>query len=250
MGKIRMKKLEDTVPAEGVIKKEILPGEIEGVKTSRVILRNAESTSVSNSDQYSSVLIFINGKGRIEFGTSVKQITEKAVFVPSINQSYVVKAEFGNLEYLEVIIELRKDDIKDAETYKDKLPFFRRYSDCKTYREAIKSEKTVSRDLVREEMVPRFCMGSVETTGPDMVGAHRHPWLEQLFFGLEGNDCILRADDAEVTFGENVIVHVPLASKHLVRVEEGKILHYLWMDFFIDKKGLAWVKKEHHHEDQ
>ena len=250
MHKIRMEKLEDTIPAEGVVRKEILAGEIEGVKTSRVMLSSGESINISNSDQYSSVLIFINGKGSVEISTAVKQITERAVFVPSINQSYEVKAGPENLDYLEIIIELKKEDEKDAEAYKDKLPFFRLYSDCKTYSEAIKSEKTVSRDLVREELVPRFCMGSVETTGPDIVASHRHPWLDQLFFGLERNECILKADKAEERFGENVILHIPLASKHSVRVEEGKKLHYLWMDFFFDKKGLEWVKKEHHHEEQ
>ena len=54
--------------------------------------------------------------------------------------------------------------------------------------------------------------------------------LEQLFFGLPDNNCFVRADDDEIPFGENVLLHIPLGSNHSVRVEPGHKLHYLWLD--------------------
>jgi hypothetical protein len=124
-------------------------------------------------------------------------------------------------------------------------PFFVSYSDCPTYREAIKSPRTVSRTLIDEQRVPRFCMGSVETTGPDAVAAHRHPMLEQFFFGLPGNDIVVTADDASVPFREFELLHIPLGSNHGATVAEGKILHYLWIDCFMDRDGMRWIAEQH-----
>ena len=121
------------------------------------------------------------------------------------------------------------------------------YSGCPTYREAIKSSRTVSRTIVPQGPVPRFCMGSVQVTGPDVVAAHRHPMLEQLFFGLPGNRCTLSADEDRIAFGELSLVHIPRGSSHGVTVEEGYGLHYLWMDFF-EGDDMSYIS-EHHFAD-
>jgi len=84
-------------------------------------------------------------------------------------------------------------------------------------------------------------MGTVQTKGPDEVGAHEHPMLEQLFFGLSGNNCTVYADDAQTAFPEYSVLHIPLGSRHSVSVEEGETLNYIWMDFFLDSKGEEWL---------
>ena len=57
--------------------------------------------------------------------------------------------------------------------------------------------------ILPEEVVPRLCMGSVSSTGPDKVAAHKHPMLEQLFFGLKGNEVLVYADGVPGSFHEN-----------------------------------------------
>jgi len=73
--------------------------------------------------------------------------------------------------------------------------------------------------------------------------------LEQLFFGLADNDCILTADDAQMEFKENMLLHIPLGSTHGVEVHAPKKLHYIWIDFFKDKKDMDWIVQEHIHEE-
>jgi len=85
-------------------------------------------------------------------------------------------------------------------------------------------------------------MGTVQTIGPDKVAAHKHPMLEQLFLGLSKNNCIVYADDDKVNFPEHSILHIPLGSSHSVSVEKDDIMYYVWMDFFLDKKGEQWLK--------
>jgi hypothetical protein len=124
-------------------------------------------------------------------------------------------------------------------------PFFVRYSECEAYAEAIKSSRTVSRTIVPADRVPRFCMGSVEAVGPDEVGAHAHPMLEQLFFGLPGNSCAVTADEAVETLEARALLHVPLGSRHGVRVGGGHRMHYIWMDFFRRDEDMAYLQEQH-----
>lgn len=250
MTKVIMENFESIKLKTDQLKREVLSNEIEGVKTNRVILDSNVIKEVRNLNTYSTVLIFLSGTGTVELEEKIKEITEIAIFVPSIGKDYKIESKIGGLEYLEVLIDLRDEDKQEAIDYKNKLPYFTLYSECNTYKEVIKSPKTVSRNLVKEEIVPRFCMGSVETTGEDLVAAHKHPGLEQHFYGLSDNNSILMADDATVNFGSNVFLHIPLGSSHSVKVESGNKLHYLWLDYFVDKNGLEWVKNGHIHEEK
>jgi hypothetical protein len=69
--------------------------------------------------------------------------------------------------------------------------------------------------------------------------------LEQLFFGLPGNACMVTADDVEQTLGERVLLHIPLGSSHSVRVKEGRRMHYIWMDFFRNEEDLTYIQEQH-----
>ena len=104
--------------------------------------------------------------------------------------------------------------------------------------------------ILPEDIIPRFCMGSVETSGPDNVGAHSHAMLEQLFYGLKMNNCIVKADEIKATFKENYLLHIPLGSRHEVVVEEGKVLNYIWMDLFRSQEDMGYIKENHIMKDK
>jgi len=138
-------------------------------------------------------------------------------------------------------------DVRDDETafLLRAEPFFVRYSQCEGYTEAIKSPRTISRTIVPPKTIPRFCMGSVEASGPDVVAPHSHPMLEQLFFGLPGNACEVTADGAVAPLGDRALLHIPLGSWHGVRVIAGSRIHYIWMDFFRSEEDLAYIQDQH-----
>jgi mannose-6-phosphate isomerase-like protein (cupin superfamily) len=223
----------------------LLPGEIKGVTSFYGAVDNTKKHEFKSPGNRIQVLFFLSGQGQASLKSAIYAIREMSVFIPPMGETWFLQAFDGPLEFLDLQWDMRKDDKKDLETAKKFLPYFISYSACKTYREAIKSPKTVNRTIVPENVIPRFCMGSVETEGPDSVGAHKHPMLEQHFFGLVGNDCVVKADSAEAGLGERMLLHIPLGSEHGVRVDEGKKLHYLWLDFFPDKKGVEWITKMH-----
>jgi len=149
------------------------------------------------------------------------------------------------LFYLKIVCRLSDQDqidLNELPTENTQNIYYAQFKDCQPYTEAIKSPNTVSRTILSNKYIPRIAMGTVRTTGPDKVGAHEHPMLEQLFLGLSENDCTVYADASEVNFPEHSILHIPLGSNHSVSVDEDKLLYYIWMDFFLDKKGEDWLE--------
>lgn len=216
----------------------LLPGAVAGVETVYCVQsKDVERVLLPGTGQ-ARVLLFFSGDGDVDWATGRSALSDVAAWAGTT--AVKVRATSSRLEYLDIRLDRGQGEL--ARTAKH---FFIRYAECETYGEAIKSAATVSRTIVPPEVVPRFCMGSVETAGPDEVGAHLHPILDQLFWGLPGNDCVVTADHAQAPFGERVLLHVPLASRHGVKVQEGKRLHYVWMDFFGREEDLSYIQHQH-----
>ena len=268
-------------PSSGTTSAPVLVGEIDGLRTVFHAIAPGASLSPEYDEAEGRVFLFTSGQGWIETAGSIQQISEVTFYAPAHNTGFVIHAgrvEDGGgepagavsvdaasshvdppqqspeppagqstepLRVLELIIDLSATDQEELQQVAARYPLFLSYADCKTYRERIKSDKTISRTLLPEHTFPRLCIGSVETTGDDRVAAHEHPMLEQLFFGLTGNDCIVRADEAQFAFGEGVLLHIPLGSSHGVEVHAPKKLHYIWIDLFRDRQGMDWIVQEH-----
>jgi len=240
----RVIRTESLTGPTGQRMEEVMAGEIAGMTCFLHNLPQAGDYDVPVSGQTSRVFFFLEGRGVVTCADRQHAVEEIAVFAPG-NQTAAGIRAVSKLVFLELRMEMSPDDLAWAAGRESSTPFFATYSKCRTYREAIKSEKTVSRTLLPDNIIPRFCAGSVQTTGPDQVGAHRHPMLEQLFMGLSGNDCRVYADDASCAFGGNVLLHIPLGSEHSVRVDPGKELHYIWIDRFRSAEGIAWITQNH-----
>lgn len=249
---IRTADLSSCLPAtrRANISKTILNGEIEGMETIFHSLLKGDVLTLVPEKGRGRVLLFVSGKGRADNGGMSFAVTEVALLAPKCDAPLAITAIDTPLEVLELVIALSPEDLAVLQNNREKYPFFITYSECKTYRERIKSEKTVNRTLLPELVFPRLAVGSVQTTGPDRVGAHEHPMLEQLFFGLKGNHCLVRADEHEALFGESVLLHIPLGSTHGVEVEAPNELHYIWIDLFRNQADMDYIAGEHIANDQ
>lgn len=226
-------------------RKPVLPGEISGINTFFLEVPQGSSYLYKPGKRSVSLFLVTHGRGSASQGKQVFEVDNVNLFVPSVGEKASIKAGDGPLGILEIVILLDDNEFQYVKQQTGKLPFFVDYTRCTPYKEAIKSPKTVSRTILPEDIIPRFAMGSVETTGPDTVGAHSHPMLEQLFFGLAGNDCFVKADEAVTSFTENMLLHIPLGSTHGVKVEEGKVLYYIWMDLFRSLEDMSYIKENH-----
>jgi len=236
---------ESDVSDSGFTRKIILPGEVRGMETFYVELMNGIGHDYNPEERKLRILLFLSGEGSIVQGDLSIQTIEPGLFVPDLHRKFKVKGGQRNLLYLEILMSLTAQDLVDLNREAGRLPHYMAYSEGTQYHESIKSKKTISRMILPENIVPRLCIGTVKTTGPDEVATHTHPMLEQLFLGLTGNDVTVIADEQEARFVERDLLHIPLGSSHGARVDRGKVLHYLWVDLFTHRSEMDYMKYNH-----
>jgi quercetin dioxygenase-like cupin family protein/mannose-6-phosphate isomerase-like protein (cupin superfamily) len=229
----------------GVKVKPVLVGEIKEVQVDLVSIVGPARHIEPASAQKAVVWVILDGKTRMKTGGSSYDVEGETIArAPQGWQWQLDVAQGSTLQAIRIRRGLTPGDLEELKKYpqNNAAAHVKKFSECTPYGEAIKSPKTISRTLLPENFVPRMAMGTVETSGPDAVGAHRHPMLEQIFLGLKGNDITVSADDDRANLTGFAILHIPLGSNHGAQVAEGKKLHYVWMDFFMAKEGQEWLK--------
>lgn len=215
---------------------EILKEEISNVKTYiHSIKTNKEFQSIGKKN-ISRIYILIKGNVTINENT---KLCDKGIcaFIPENN--VLIKADTDAV-ILEINVQADLSNVNNT-----LFPYYLNYSDADIYKEECKSEKTINRFLLKHRILPHIAIGSVETTGPDKVGVHKHPLVEQLFYSFDDNKCNLEIDEDVVSFGRNTLFHIPLASKHGIDIpKEGKA-HYVWIDYILNEKGLEYMDEAH-----
>jgi quercetin dioxygenase-like cupin family protein len=244
---IKIQNLIMKVPPESQHFSEILlQGEIAETEVKHIIIAGPLSYTETSSKTHDIIFLFIKGDGVLETDNEKFEIEPESIaFQASDDIIKLNVADGDTLHYLKISKTLSPKDLEAIKEFPEQnrnTIYFMKYTDCKAYTEKIKSPNTVSRTVLPKDYVPRVAMGTVETIGPDAVGAHEHPMLDQLFLGLAGNDVIVHADKNSVKFKEFSILHIPIGSSHWVTVDEGKSMYYQWMDFFITKEGEEWLK--------
>ncbi|MCF7559205.1 cupin domain-containing protein [Sabulilitoribacter multivorans] len=227
-------------------KLNILKNEIEGVTSEHITITSDINQKVDIDEKHKTIYLFIKGYGKLTSGEKIYDIVPETIMLPNTVEGIWFKPiENDTLHYLKISVFQTELDIEDIKTFPKENTeniYFKKFTDCKSYTEPIKSPQTTSRTILPNKYIPRVAMGTVKTIGPDKVGAHVHAMLEQLFFGLAGNQTIVYADDAQVDFPEYSLLHIPLGSSHSVSVNENNEMYYVWMDFFVDKDGEEWLK--------
>ncbi len=224
----------------------ILENEIGGIKVDHIALTGNAVREESVEDGYKNIYLFIKGRGNAVANREKYSIVPESILLPnSVNEISIHIEKNDTLHFIKISSKLTEQDINDLKEFpkeNTQKPYFARFIDCEAYTEPIKSPNTVSRTVLPNKYIPRIAMGTVETIGPDKVEAHEHGMLEQLFLGLTDNEVVVFADEAKVKFPAYSLLHIPLGSSHSVEVKEGKKMYYMWMDFFLDKKGEEWLK--------
>lgn len=224
----------------------ILKNEIKGIHVDHIAVTSEKGIEDSFKDDYKTIFLFVKGKGNVIAADSVYEIVPETILLPQALKNMTINAAKNDtLNYLRITSLLTEQDHLDLADFPDentKHVYYAKFTDCKSYTEPIKSPNTVSRTILPNKYIPRIAMGTVQTKGPDRVGFHEHPMLEQLFLGLTDNNTIVYADEAQIDFPEYSVLHIPLGSSHSVSVEKDEVMYYVWMDFFRDKDGEEWLK--------
>ncbi|WPR71495.1 cupin domain-containing protein [Flavobacterium sp. NG2] len=234
--------------------KSILENEIKGIVVEHIAITGEKAVLDYAKKGYKTIYMFVKGNGNLTALNKVYEIVPETILLPNIAKSISIKAaKNDSLHYIKISSKLTAQDLLDLKEFpatNTQNVYYAKFTDCKPYTEPIKSPNTISRTILPNKYIPRIAMGTVQTKGPDKVDAHEHPMLEQLFLGLSKNNAVVYADAAKVAFPEYSILHIPLGSSHSVTVEKDEVLYYVWMDFFLDKKGEEWLKTHNTKDDK
>lgn len=230
--------------------RELMQGEVQGMKLELVTVDGifSEPATEDSCDVY----LVLKGHGTAITEEMGAGFGPETVIRPPWRSPFSIEVSRNESLYLlRIRISMTPEDVRYIGTQPENFRklYLKVLSVCPVYTEDIKSNKTVNRMILPEGMVPRFCMGSVETSGPDIVAEHDHPMLDQLFLGLKGCRCHCYAGAEHALLEENMLLHIPLGSKHHVEVVEGDRLAYIWLDFFLTLEDQKYMNEQHHVED-
>jgi hypothetical protein len=235
------------------VREEVMPGEIRELSLEFISIKGPYCLNELSDPGFYYLLLSLNGKSSLgiqdrEYGFSGKSITR----IP-FSGNFSIKVNRGDVcSFLLIKKQLDKNDMQAIEQNASGHSglYLQKLSECPVYTEDIKSNKTVNRMILPVGLIPRFCIGTVETAGPDSVGEHEHPMLDQLFLGLENCRCTCHAGGESLLLTENLILHIPLGSRHSVTVEAGDVLSYIWFDAFFTIKGQDYIEEQHKIDDK
>lgn len=234
--------------------KSILENEIKGVHVEHIAITDKKELLDYSKEGYKTIYLFVKGQGTVVAANTNYEIVPETILLPNIVEAITIKsAKNDTLHYLKISSKLTAQDLLDIKEFpveNTQKVYYAKFTDCESYTEPIKSPNTTSRTILPNKYIPRIAMGTVQTKGPDKVDAHEHGMLEQLFLGLSNNNCVVYADDAKIEFPQYSVLHIPLGSSHSVTVEKDQIMYYVWMDFFLDKKGEEWLKTHKTNDDK
>ena len=225
----------------------MLPGAIPGAEVSLRTLEAGGSLVTVPVSGKAFIYLSIDGDFTFSAGEETRTVSGRYVFIPGADQS----AEFTagtRTRLLEIVWTIPADQVEQWEHPEGRtFPYVQEYITSAQYRDRNKSDKTISREMVRQRIVPGFCMGSVESYGYDKVAQHPHPMLDQFFFSFPENDVDVLIDDFRVPMKGDTLLHIPLGSNHGVEVLGDNHMHYIWIDFFLGQAGLDRLDSSHKH---
>lgn len=207
----------------------LLPGEIPGAAVYHHILPAGETVILTGQTDF--IRIFFLCDGAMTFSAEGRSFfyDKKAMFTAKPQSKITLYADVSS-SFLEIRWDMNESDLADLETSTADFPISEAYEDAEQYRDFFKSETTISRAILKQTVIPRFAMGSVEANGDDLVGQHAHPLLDQFFFSFPENDMDLLIDCRICPMKGNTLLHIPLGSNHGVIARGSQKMHYLWID--------------------
>lgn len=233
-------------PGQQSFREELLPGEIADTKIEHIAYVGPTIQWHELSEDSVDMFLFIKGSGKLKADTLYFSVVPESIAIPFVYKNIGVEVSEGDtLHFVQFTKKMSARDKEDFKTFPIKNRYdiyFTKFIDCEPYTEKIKSPNTVSRTVLPADIIPRVSLGTVEAPGPDEVGAHEHPMLDQLFLGLTNNDITVHAGKKSAKLKEYSLLHIPIGSSHWVTVEKNKKMYYMWMDFFLTKEGQEWLK--------
>lgn len=180
------------------------------------------------------IFVFTAGEGAVLCGTRIFVIDEQSVFIPDFDQDTLeLAAGERDLEFIHIVGTMNDTDRRQMDHCQYVLPRFVKFSQAIQYTERFTQEsgaKVKQHSIIAGRHLGRYTMGWVIGKGPDFVGQHTHPSLEQWYFMLQGADYTYEAGSVPIKVKEGDVSFTPHGTSHGSSCDENGFINYLWFE--------------------
>lgn len=220
----------------GYAETEILAGTCPGIRICKCCLKagQARDMEVYAEDEKMQLLFFTSRSGVVKSGTRIYAIDDQAVFVPDFDREKVtIIAGEEDLYFIRITGPMTEIDHRQMANCQYVLPRFVRLRESIEYTERFTQEsgsKVVSHSIVAGRHLGRYTMGWNIGAGPDFIGQHTHPTLEQWYFMIDGSDFTYVAGGNKIPVCEGDVSFTPHGTSHGSECTENGYINYVWFE--------------------
>ena len=190
--------------------------------------------SVYSADEKMQIFVFTAGNGMLRAGKKIFVIDEQSVFIPDFDRDQLqLTAGDQDLAFIHIVGPMNDTDRRQMANCQYVLPRFVRFSESILYTERFTQEsgaKVKQHSIIAGRHLGRYTMGWVIGQGPDFVGQHIHPTLEQWYFMLQGADFTYAAGDKQIPVKEGDVSFTPHGTSHGSSCSENGFINYIWFE--------------------
>ncbi len=216
---------------------DILPGTCPGITIKKCRLSPGCSVLPRVYSRQDKMQIFFftrPGGGMLRAGNRFFALKEQGVFVPAFDRDpLTITAGHEALEYLHIIGPMTDIDRRQMDRCSFVLPKMTFLSDSIEYTERFTQESgshVVSHSILAGRHLGRYTMGWNIGAGPDFIGQHTHPTLEQWYFMLDDSDFIYRAGNQNIHVEAGDISFTPHGTSHGSECDSNGYINYVWFE--------------------
>lgn len=177
---------------------------------------------------------FTAGNGVIQCGKKIFVIDRQSLFIPDFD-SDEIKFVAGDetLEFIHIIGPMNETDKRQMNNCQYVLPRFLGFDQTIPYTERFTQEsgaKVKQHSVIAGRHLGRYTMGWVIGQGPDFVGQHTHPTLDQWYFMINGADFMYDAGEEHIAVKEGDISYTPSGTSHGSTCDQNGFINYIWFE--------------------
>lgn len=221
---------------DGFAATEILSETCPGITICKCCLKSGSTFEVetyAESDRMQ-LLFFTTCSGIVKSGKKIYMIDDQAVFVPDFNRERVfITAADTDLYFIRITGLMTEIDHRQMKNCQYVLPRFVRLRESIEYTERFTQEsgsKVVSHSIIAGRHLGRYTMGWNIGAGPDFIGQHTHPTLEQWYFMIDGSKFTYVAGGDEILVNEGDVSFTPHGTSHGSECGEDGFINYVWFE--------------------
>ncbi|MGN0658988.1 MAG: cupin domain-containing protein [Emergencia sp.] len=222
--------------ADGYAETEILAGTCPGIRICKCRLQAGKEKvlEVFGEDDRMQLIFFTSRSGIVKSGNRIFAVDDQAVFIPDFDRERVVlTADDEEMQFIRITGPMTEIDHRQMKNCQYVLPRFVRLRESIEYTERFTQEsgsKVVSHSIVAGRHLGRYTMGWNIGAGPDFIGQHTHPTLEQWYFMIDGSDFTYTAGGREIPVREGDVSFTPHGTSHGSQCSEDGFINYVWFE--------------------